>query len=322
MTVTRETPFYIVLNARSGSRDAERERSAIAKVFDDAGQRHEFLAIDDPARVPETARRAAELAGRNEGAVIAAGGDGTINAVVQASLSRRRPFGIIPQGTFNYSCRAHGIPLDAVEAARALLSPVFKPIQVGLVNGRVFLVNASVGLYPELLEDREAFKARLGRRRSVALLAALSTLLREHRQLRLHLDHDGRAEIWNTPSLFIGNNALQLEQAGLPEAEAVERRRLAAVILAPMGPAGLLKMAVQGALGKMDEAPDVKSFEFRNLRVAPGRGLGRQRLKIATDGEIVWLKAPLEFSVARDLLQLMVPSEAPGAAKEQAEEQA
>jgi diacylglycerol kinase family enzyme len=305
--VTRETPFFVVLNARSGSRDAGGERDAISAVFVGAGQRHEFLLIEDPAHLPQLARRAAELARDHEGAVVAAGGDGTINAVVQAALPERRPFGIIPQGTFNYSCRAHGIPLDSREAATALLSPVLKPVQVGLVNGHVFLVNASLGLYPELLEDREAFKKHLGRRRSVAALAALSTLLHEHRQLALDIVHDGQGESLVTPSLFIGNNALQLDQAGLPEAEALERRRLAAVVLAPVSPAGLLRLAVRGAFGKLADAAEVRSFDFKRLRVARGRGFGRNRLKVATDGEIVWMNAPLEFSVAGQPLYLMTP---------------
>ena len=307
LAVSEETPFFVVLNARSGAKDAGGERAVISRVFTEAGQRHEFLLVDEPSRLPEVAARAASLARSHQGAVVAAGGDGTINAVVQAALPERRPFGIIPQGTFNYSCRAHGIPLDTAGAAESLLRPALKPVQVGTVNGRVFLVNASVGLYPELLEEREVFDRRLGRRRSVAVLAALSTLLREHRQLELDITHDGKSESLVTPSLFVGNNALQLEQAGLPEAEALEKRRLAAVVLSSLGSAGLVRLAFQGALGKLAEASEVRSFDFRKLRVQPGRGFGRRRLKVATDGEVVWMKTPLEFTLAPESLCLMVP---------------
>ena len=48
-------------------------------------------------------------------------------------------------------------------------------MQVGLVNDRVFLVNASLGLYAKLLEDREAFKAQYGRHRWVAFWSGLLT---------------------------------------------------------------------------------------------------------------------------------------------------
>src|SRR5690606_44193 len=100
-------------------------------------------------------------------------------------LPTGRPFGIVPQGTFNYSSRAHDIPLDTEAATRALLHPQLKPVQVGVVNERIFLVNASLGLYPILLEDRERYKRQYGRRRMVALWSGIATLSRAHRQLLL-----------------------------------------------------------------------------------------------------------------------------------------
>ena len=207
----------------------------IEQVLGSAGRQHDFILIDDPARLPEIAQRAAEAAVRDDGAVVVAGGDGTINAVAQAVLPTGRPFGIVPQGTFNYSPRAHGIPLETTAAAQALLTARLKPVQVGLVNERVFLVNASLGLYPELLQDREQYKREYGRRRSVALLAGLRTLMQEHRPVRVEIEHDAGREVLQTLSIFVGNNPLQLEQVGLPQAEDVQRRRLAAVVVKPVG---------------------------------------------------------------------------------------
>jgi len=86
-----------------------------------AGRRHEFLLVHDPRQLRKLAQRAASLAQAHAGAVVVAGGDGTINAVAEATLPTGRPFGIVPQGTFNYSSRARGIPLDTVAATRALL---------------------------------------------------------------------------------------------------------------------------------------------------------------------------------------------------------
>ena len=79
--------------------------------------------------------------------------------------------GVVPQGTFNYFARTHGIPADQTEAVGLLLRAAPTPVQVARINDRVFLVNASLGLYPDLLEDREAFKARFGRSRGVAFVA-------------------------------------------------------------------------------------------------------------------------------------------------------
>ena len=311
--LTRNSPFLIVMNAASGSADAREEQAKITDTLAAAGQKFELLAVANPGELAQMARTAAEKAQRHGGAVIAAGGDGTINAVAQAVLPTGRPFGIVPQGTFNYSGRAHGIPLDTVEATRALLDARLKPVQVGLVNDRVFLVNASLGVYPQVLQDREAFKKQFGRYRVVAICSALSTLMRGHRQLVLEIEHDGRREIVVTPTLFVGNNPLQLEQVGLPEAEVIGHRRLAAVMVKPVGTAALLWLAVRGALGQLGEASNVRNFAFASMTVQPVASRWRRShqaiLKVATDGEVWHARPPLRFSVASQPLLLMTPAQ-------------
>jgi diacylglycerol kinase family enzyme len=303
------TPLHIVCNAASGSGDASEAKQQIEQVLTAAGRRHDFILVDDPGRLPEIARHAAEAAVRDQGAVVVAGGDGTINAVVQAVLPTGRPLGIVPQGTFNYSPRAHGIPLDTVAATEALLNARLKAVQVGLLNERVFLVNASLGLYPELLQDREQYKQQYGRTRSVALWAGLRTLLREHRELVAEVEHDSGREIVRTPTIFIGNNPLQLEQVGLDAAADVQRRRLAAVVVRPVGQLRLVSLAFRGLLGRLGEADSIRDFSFRTLTVRPLSGLARKGIRVAVDGELRWAQPPLRFSVASQPLMLLVPAE-------------
>ena len=93
----------------------------------------------------------------------------------------------------------------------AILAGTVKPVQAGLVNDKVFFVNASLGLYPQLLEDREAYKRRFGRSRLVATWSAIVTLFHQTHQLRIDLDADGEQRHVRAPTLFVGNNRLQLE---------------------------------------------------------------------------------------------------------------
>jgi diacylglycerol kinase family enzyme len=302
----RELPLSIVFNVASGSGDVERRRAAMQAVLREAGRAHTFYLVHHPRQLNELAQRAAEQAVRDSGAVVVAGGDGTINAVAQATLRTGRPFGIVPQGTFNYSVRAHSIPLDPAAATRALLDGQLESMQVGLVNGRVFLVNASLGLYPQLLQDREAYKRQFGRYRAVAMVSALATVLHGNGLLTLDLEHDHGSERVRTPSLFVGNNALQLEQAGLPEAEAVRQRQLAGVIVRARGPRQLLSLLWNGALGRLGAAPEVRNFAFHRLSVRPAMR-GVRKLKVALDGEIHWFKPPVVFTVAPQSLQLLIP---------------
>jgi diacylglycerol kinase family enzyme len=304
----REDPVFIVLNAGSGRGDAERRRAAVQHVLEGAGRRYALFVVDDPRQLPAVARRTAELAQQQRGVVVAAGGDGTINTVAQAVLKSGQPFGVLPQGTFNYFSRTYGIPADITEATRVILNGTVQPVQVGLVNDRVFLVNASLGLYPQLLEDREAHNKQFGRSRWVAVWAGIRTILRGYSQLVLQLDHEDKAQVVRTPTLVVGNNELQLANLGIAEASALRQGQLVAVALRPVGTLAMLGLLLRGALGQLGEAENVLSFAFRRLTVRLRHPYGRRRLKVAVDGEVTWLGMPLVFQVAPTPLPLLVPT--------------
>ena len=305
----RTGPLFIVMNAASGRNDADGEQQVMAGVFKNAGRKFEFLKIENSSQISEVCERAVRLAVEQSGVVVAAGGDGTINAVASAVLGRGCPLGVLPQGTFNYFGRANAIPQETRAAAVALLGASVSPVQVGEVNGRIFLVNASLGLYPQLLEDREAWKQQLGRSRFVAFLSGLSTLLKARGQLKLEIELAGQRAFLRTPTLFVGNNYLQLERVGIDthHAGAVNRGELAGIALRPIGTLALFGLLARGLLGRLGEADNIDSFSFRTLTVSPR---GRKRVKVATDGEVTWMKAPLVFQVAAEPLLLLVPAPA------------
>lgn len=221
--------------------------------------------------------------------------------------------GVLPQGTFNYFARTHGIPSDPAQALQTLLACEPMAVQVGLINERVFLVNASLGLYPELLQDREAWKARFGRSRVVAFAAALATLLGRHRQLRLRIERGTTVRDVNTPTLFIGNNRLQFEQVGLAQAGALDQGCLAAVMLRPIGALAMLWLLLRGSFGTLGEADSVESVQFQRMLVTPRLPWVRTRVKVAFDGEVSTMRAPIEFRVSPKPLYLIKPKTEDGA---------
>ena len=305
--VDAAAPFHIVLNVGSGSNDAAATRSTIETILARAKREHHVRMIERPEQIDQVARQTVDEARSRGGVVVAAGGDGTIRTVAQATLGSGCLFGVLPQGTFNYVGRTHGIPADTADATQLLLSAHAYPVQVGLVNDRVFLVNASLGLYPELLEDREAYKRIFGRSRIVAVLSALVTLLQEHRSLRLLIEHDGDTRPMRTPTLFVGNNRLQLERIGIPQASEPEHGLLVALTMRPVGMLTQYWLIVRGALGKLGTSDDVISFAFRRITVTPSTRRRARGMKVATDGEIVWLQPPFEFRVAAEPLYLLKP---------------
>jgi diacylglycerol kinase family enzyme len=301
-------PLAIVFNPRSGNRTRAERLGAIETAARAAGRAVEVLEVSRRAPVARRVEQGVDIARARRGVLVASGGDGTINAAAQAALDHGLPFGVLPGGTFNYFARLHGLPLEPADGMRVLLGGRIEPVQVGRVNGRAFLVNASLGLYPQLLEDREHFKRRFGRRRIVAIGAALATLLRDRRPLALEIETEsGEARHLEASTLFVGNNTLQLERVGLPEAQAVQAGRLAAVIVPPYGRWEMLRLAVNGALGRIDEGDRVVNFAFRRLDVQPIGSRRRARVKVAFDGETAWLDWPLRFEVSAQPLQLLKP---------------
>ncbi len=302
-----DAPLFIVMNAGSGKHGEEDVRAVIETTLTSAGRPFVVHEVTDPSELASVAAAVVAEAQAKNGIVVAAGGDGTINAVAAATLGSGRPFGVIPLGTFNYFSRTHGIPSDVRAACQILLEQQPLPVQVGLVNDRVFLVNGSIGLYPDLLEEREQAKERLGRSRWVAFGAALRTLARPHQGLRIDVETKGGTHRIATPTLFVGNNRLQLERVGIAASELVERHRLVAVVLEPVSPWGMAILVLRALLGRLGATRKVKSFALERMTVR-GR-FGRRRFKVATDGEVGWQPAPLHFRVAPHPLLLLRPTD-------------
>ena len=304
----------MVFNVGAGHGQADEVRATLRAGCAEAGRTLHLLEVQDPQQLGAIARQAVTQAQQSGGIVVAAGGDGTINTVAQAVLGSGCVFGVLPQGTFNYFSRTHGIPSETAEALQVLLAGHSQPAQVGLVGEQVFLVNASLGLYPQLLEEREDWKRQFGRSRLVAFGAGLATLLRGHRSLRLRVESQGQQRELRTPTLFVGNNALQMQQLGLPEAEAVEAGCLAAIALRPVGLLKMLGLLWRGAFGRLGEADELIHVATRQLTVRASRRLGTWnsgRIKVATDGEVRWMRLPLSFHVAPQTLELMRPPAPP-----------
>ena len=300
--------FHVLVNPSSGDGEAARKRELLQRVFTECGRSCEMVPVPTPRGLEAASEAAARVAAASGGVLVAVGGDGTLNTVAQAALRHGVPMGIVPQGTFNYFGRVHGITRELERAARALVHATPEPVQVGLVNGRVFLVNASLGLYPQLLQDREAFKKQFGRHQWVALLSGLVTLFKWRHQLQVEIEADGELRRLRTPTLFVGNNRLQLERLGLPP-EVVGRvgeGRLAAVVTRPIGTRAMLWLLLRGAFGRLGEAEDVESFDVRRLTV---RVRGLRRVKVAADGEVGSMTAPIRFEVSIRPLMLMMPPE-------------
>jgi diacylglycerol kinase family enzyme len=250
------------------------------------------------------AKGAVEEAERESRIIVAAGGDGTINTVAGAVAGTNLPFGVVPMGTFNFFARNLGIPLEAAAATHALLDGHTRPMHVARVNGKVFLINSSVGLYRRLQEEREQFKQRFGRNKLVAVISGLMTLLHHHRVYEVQMDLDGKPVTVRTPMLFFGMNTLQLEKLEVPVASCTERGLLAVLVLRPMSRWKILSFAMRGVLQGLENAENMQTHCASKVTVHWRRA---RKMKVAIDGESLECDLPLRYEVMRNALNVIVP---------------
>jgi diacylglycerol kinase family enzyme len=312
-----EAALLFVINASAGAHDIDAKRAVIESTLAARGRMGKLLTCG-PGDLLQVATEAAAEAVASNTAVIAVGGDGSLNTVAQAAHAAGCAMGVIPYGTFNYFARTHGIPTDPAAAARLLLDARPLPVQVAAINDRVFLVNASLGLYPELLQDREAYKARFGRSRWVAFVAACATLLRAQRRLRLHIETGSTVRDVQTLTLFVGNNRLQLQQFGAEPEDTLPGTpgdgSMAALMLRPIGTLSMIGLMLHGAMGRLGEAAGVDSFEFHRMVVKPTLAPGRKKVVVAFDGEVARMRTPIDIRVLDKPLYLLQATGAGGAA--------
>lgn len=295
----------VLSNPRSGT--ARRNPGAVDRAMAVFGPRAELRSFSgDPA---DEARRAVQDGFR---IVVAAGGDGTVAGVAHALAGTDVALAVLALGTFNYFARGLGMPEDPEAAARAILSGAPHDIAVGTLNGRVFLNNVAIGLYPAILEEREATYARYGRYRILAHIASLRTILRFQRPYRMVLQQDETQHRIRTPMLFVARSAYQLDQFGLEGARAISDDRFVMFLAPQQTRLGFLRLAWKLIRRKVDHGRDVIVSTPREIGVSVP---GRRRISVALDGEKLKMRLPLRIEIAEHDLQVILPPDNPAARK-------
>jgi diacylglycerol kinase family enzyme len=294
-----ENSAVAILNSRSGSSDTWKIARRLKSLAEELGVQCEIVLAKTPRHVVDAARRAARSDHR---IVIAGGGDGTVNAVASELVGTEKQLGILPLGTFNYFARELGLPSDIEEAFRHCFRGITRTVTVGEVNGRVFLNNASVGLYPLILSIREQTYRRWGRNKFVAYWSVLKALFRSDTNLKLTIASNGSSRTVWTPLVFVARNSYQLEQFNVPGIRCVASDSLSVYVAKPKSKFKLLMSALRAFAGKLQP-----SFDFEMLCLSDFRiDSTRIRRTLAFDGERAKMLAPLEFEIRNGALLVAV----------------
>jgi len=298
--------LVVILNGAAGKRDAANKQDLIRDRVAPRVRSFSMVAVNGSG-IAGAAGRAVQ-----EGAdiVVALGGDGTQSAVAGALAGSDAVMGVLPGGTFNYFARELAVGATLEAAIDTLLGGQVRTMDVADVNGRHFLNNASFGVYPEILERREAIYRRWGRSRVAAYWSVLLTLRDLRDPMHLTLTLDGEKREIHTALAFAARSAFQLESLGLDGADAVRDGQFALFLAKGHRPRDLLAAAFRLAFGKVAHGQDFDLVMAEEIVIETRQ---RQRL-LAFDGEKARMTGPFRLRVRRAALSVIVPPAADPAA--------
>ena len=292
--------YVVLLNAGAAGMPSDAAH-AIRRRFAMHGVPADVRLVEAGENISHAAARAMA---DNPQVIVAGGGDGTLNAVAGAIIGHAIAFGVLPLGTLNHFAKDAGIPLDLDAAVAAICTGDVKEVDVGRVNGRVFLNNSSLGLYPQVVKERNALTERLGHTKWPSFVWAALNVLRRFPFLDVHVKSEGKAASYRAPVVFVGNNRYELHGMAIGERHCLDAGHLSVDIVSATSRMELLALAARALLGRLGEATDFISFQATEVVVQTRR----TSAVVAIDGEVHRLQTPLVFGMEPRALRVLVPA--------------
>ena len=247
--------------------------------------------------------RCRAIAERGDPLLIVGGGDGTVGAAASALVGTNTALGILPLGTLNHFARDLGIPTDLDEASQLIAGRSTRTVDVAEMNGRVFINNSAIGLYPLMVLDRDLQRKRLGRSKRFAMLVASLRTLARFRHQRLTLTVNDEKERVDTPLLFVGNNEYRLDLGAAGRRDSLEDGELCVMVMRKKTRRGLIGATLRALLNRSRADDMVRLDGVERLRVASLRS----QLAVSLDGEVIGAAPPLDYRIRKRSLRVIAP---------------
>lgn len=247
--------------------------------------------------------RAKAICERGDPLLIVGGGDGTVGAAASALAGTETKLAILPLGTLNHFSRDLGIPADLEEAAKLIAAGTERRVDVGEMNGRIFINNSAIGLYPLMVVNRDLQRRRFGRSKRLAMLVASARTLARFGHQRLTLTVNDRQALIDTPLLFVGNNDYRIDLGAPGRRESVEDGKLCVFVMRKKTRRGFLA-AIFRALLKRTRRDDMVKLEDVEHLLVDSR---RSHLAVSFDGEVVRAVPPLDYRIRKKALRVIAP---------------
>jgi diacylglycerol kinase family enzyme len=305
-------PIDVIINAASGTTDKEDERQILADIFSANDFEARIELAQSGAEIVEMAKRAVKSGSQT---IVAGGGDGTVSAVAAELVGTEKILGVLPFGTLNHFAKDLNIPLDLEEAARVIIAGHVANVDVGEINGHIFINNSSLGLYPDIVRRREQ-RQRLGYGKWNSLFRSTFKVLRRYPFLNIRLNADGKEIVTRTPFVFIGNNSYEMDSFNIGGRTCLDAGHLSLYMTPRTSRFGLLQIALRALFGNLQQAKDFISLCTDEVWIETRH----KQLRVAMDGEVEMLETPLHYRVRPAALRVIVPAKTEEEKSEEASE--
>ena len=289
----------VIINASSGA-------PKISGLSADLAGRFKAAEFDPDIRLvnsPEIAAEVRRAVAAKPGMIVIGGGDGTLSAAASSLIGTGTALGILPLGTLNHFAKDLHIPLDIEGAVQTIAGAQTLKVDVGAVNDRFFLNNSSLGLYPKVVAGRDALQQRLGRGKLPALIWSGLGVLRRYPFLNVRIAIDGTELARRTPFVFVGNNRYEMEGFRIGERARLDGAELSLYVANRTGRLGLLLLALRALFKRLKQSKDFDMTAATSMQVETRH----DRLRVANDGELCYMRTPLNYRVLPAALSVIVP---------------
>jgi diacylglycerol kinase family enzyme len=251
----------------------------------------------------DCAIRCRAIAERGDPLVIVGGGDGTVSAAASALIETDTLLGILPLGTRNHFARDLGIPINLPEASSLIAARRERRVDVAEMNGRIFINNSAIGLYPLMVVNRDLQRVRLGRSKRLAMLVASARMLARFNHQRLTLTVNQERARVDTPLLFVGNNEYRVDIGAPGRRESLDDGELCVYVMRKKTRRGFLAASLRALVGRARPDDMERIGDVEQLRV----GSRRHQLAVSLDGEVVRAAPPLDYRIRKRALRVIAP---------------
>jgi len=239
----------------------------------------------------------------NYDVVAAAGGDGTVNFAAGLIAGKDISLGVIPSGTLNHFAKDLNIPLTPETSVELIAKGRASYVDTASVNGRLFLNNSSIGLYPHTVRKRDAQQAKLGRGKWLSMLYGIYSVLKSFPLYAVRINTENDTMLFRSPIVFIGNNEYSIDLFSMGTRKSLTKGKLSLYLAKSNTRFKMLKLLFAAFFNRLKKSDDLEMRLADEITIESRK----RNLSVSLDGEVEIMEPPICFRISSKNLKVILP---------------